>query len=148
MILTKLSNFPKRVDKDFFFGIISGNMPRHVGVWRSVQFMIRNYCRPIQLRDVVRISGMSRRGLLQAFDRHMGLKPMQIVRRARIERAKRLLLEKDLLLKEIAGRCGYRSENTFCVSFQRAVGMPPKKFQRHFLLKIRKIYTCAHNQSL
>jgi AraC-like DNA-binding protein len=73
---------------------------------------------------------MSRRGFNAAFEKQIGIYPGAVLRRIRLEYAKQLLTERDMTLREIARRCGYRSQNTFCVAFQRALGMAPKQFQR------------------
>jgi transcriptional regulator GlxA family with amidase domain len=73
---------------------------------------------------------MSRSGIARAFGKHTGVSPGLIIRRARIEFAKRLLIEKDLPLKSIAALTGFSSENTFCIAFQRTTGLAPKKYQR------------------
>jgi transcriptional regulator GlxA family with amidase domain len=104
----------------------------HNAVRRSLHFMAQNYWRPIQLNDLVVASGMSRRGFLKAFLRHTGTTPGAAMRRTRIERAKRLLTDYDLTLQVIAKRCGFRSDNTFCIAFTKATGMAPKRFQRQF----------------
>jgi transcriptional regulator GlxA family with amidase domain len=108
----------------------------HKAVSRSLQFMAQNYTRPIQLGDVVVASGMSRRGFLKAFIRHVGRTPGSFMRQARIEFAKRLLIELDLPLKTIVPIIGFRSENTFCIAFNRATGMAPKQFQRQAWLSV------------
>jgi len=106
------------------------NASGYKAVSRSLEFMAQNYTRPIQLGDVVAASGMSRRGFVKAFSRHVGHAPGSFMRQARIEFAKRLLIEQDLPLKAIATIIGFRSENTFCIAFHRAIGMAPKRFQR------------------
>jgi AraC-like DNA-binding protein len=116
------------------------SVTNHNGVARSLRFLAQNYWRPIQLDDLVMISGMSRRGLIKAFHMHLGFSPGSVLRQVRIERAKRILVERDLTLKDVAKHCGYRSENTFCIAFQRATGMAPKKFQRNAWLTIYRIY--------
>jgi AraC-like DNA-binding protein len=115
----------------------------HNGIARSLRFLARNYWRPIQLDDLVMISGMSPRGLAKAFHMHLGLSPGSVLRHVRIERAKRILIESDLTLKEIANECGYRSENTLCIAFHRATGMAPKQFQRDAWLSIYRTYRQA-----
>lgn len=102
----------------------------HEGISRSLQFMAQHYTRPIRIKDVVIISGMSRRGFMKAFSQHVGRTPGSFIRQARIEFAKRLLTEQDLPLKTIAEITGFRSQNTFCIAFSRATGMAPKKYQR------------------
>jgi len=106
------------------------NASNHPALVQSLQFMARNYARPIRLGDIVKVSGMSQRGFVKAFSRHVGCTPGSYIRQARIEFAKRLLVEQDLPLKTIATITGFRSENTFCIAFHRATGMAPKKFQR------------------
>lgn len=113
----------------------------HAGIGKGLDFMAKNFSEPIQLEDIVEVSGLSRRGFLKAFRRNLGVNPGAVLRQARIEYAKRLLTERDLVLKQIAKQCGYRSENTFCVAFQRSVGMPPKKYQRQYLLEV-----CRHQR--
>jgi len=113
----------------------------HRMVRRSIRFIAQNFCRPIQVADMASASGMSRRGFLKAFRKHVGLNPGKILRHARIEYAKRLLTEHDLPLRSIAGECGYRSQNTFCVAFQRTTGMSPKQFQRQTWLDTWRNYS-------
>lgn len=113
-------------------GLIAG--PNHPRIGRCIAFLIQNFQEPIQLNDLVKLSGMSRRGFCKAFHRCAGMNPGAVLRHLRVEHAKRLLVEHDLLLKQVAKLCGYRSENTFCVAFQRAVGISPKKFQRERLI--------------
>ena len=121
------------------------NTSNHKAVFRSLQFMAQNYTRPIQLSDVVVASGMSRRGFMKAFSRHVGHTPGSLMRQARIEFAKRLLIEQDLPLKTIAAVIGFRSENTFCIAFTRATGTAPKKFQRQAWLSA---YRAAGSQPI
>jgi transcriptional regulator GlxA family with amidase domain len=119
------------------------SVTNHSGVARSLRFMAKNYWRPIQIDDLVMASGMSRRGLAKAFNMHVGLGPGSVLRCIRIESAKQLLLAHDLPLKTIANLCGFRSENTFCIAFQRTTRMAPKKFQRHAWLATCRIFRQA-----
>lgn len=115
-------------------GFSVGRGVAHKGLARSLEYIATNYRKTVMLKDVVAVSGMSRRGLIKAFNRHVGKPPGSLIRQMRIEYSKRLLLTKDLPLKCIARQTGFRSENTFCVAFQRATGMAPKKYQRSALL--------------
>ena len=47
----------------------------------------------------------------------------------RIEEARSLLIESNLLLKEIAQRCGYANAAHFTRSFQAATGLAPQQFR-------------------
>jgi AraC-like DNA-binding protein len=79
---------------------------------------------------------------------HLGCSPGSILRHARIECAKQILVERDLTLKDIAKRCGYRSENTLCIAFQRATGMAPKQFQRDAWMTTYRFYRQAEANSI
>lgn len=120
----------------------------NVRVNKSLEFLAEHFCRPIQLKDMVAKSGMSRRGFCKAFLAHVGANPGRILRQVRLEYAKRLLMVQDLTLKEIASQCGFRSVNSFCVAFQRTMGIPPKKFQKQYLLNVCRFYRNDGNQTL
>jgi transcriptional regulator GlxA family with amidase domain len=75
---------------------------------------------------------MSRSGLHQAFLDHIGRPPGSELHRARIETAKKLLLQSKMKLDEIAEKSGYQSANSFWVAFRQATGMSPKKYQKQF----------------
>lgn len=51
------------------------------------------------------------------------------IRLLRIEKAKRLLENKNLPLAEIASECGFKDYNYFITVFKRMVGVSPKKYQ-------------------
>lgn len=102
----------------------------HRGINRSLRLLTKIPTRPVQMAELVQTSGLSRRGFLKAFKKHIGLRPVQALRRVRIAHAKRLLVECDLELHEIAERCGYSSANTFWIAFRRETGLAPKRFQR------------------
>ena len=108
----------------------------HTGVKKSLKFIGKNFSLPIQMKHLVKVSGMSRRGFQKAFKKNLGANPGSFLRSVRVEQAKRLLVEQDLALKQIAPLCGFRSENTFCVAFSREMKTSPKKFQRQYWLTV------------
>lgn len=120
----------------------------HPAIDRCLGFMAQNFHQPIQLHDLVIVSGMSRRGFCNAFHRCLGANPGAFLRQLRIEHAKRLLTEYDLLLKQVARQCGFRSENTFCVAFQQATKTSPKKFQREYWLAIYRNRQTGENPAM
>jgi AraC-like DNA-binding protein len=62
--------------------------------------------------------------------RHFGAKPMAMVTRLRMERARQLLRETDEPLKRIADWVGYRNEFAFSTAFKRFAGLSPRDFRR------------------
>ena len=110
-------------------------MPQHKRVAQCLVFIARNRTRAIQVKDLIRISAMSRRGLHKAFKRHLGRTPGKELEIARIERSKKLIVEAGLKSDELAAVCGYRSVNTFYVAFKRVVGMSPGDFWKQHSLR-------------
>jgi LacI family transcriptional regulator len=101
----------------------------HPGVSRSLRFICDHAHEPITVRALAGLSGMSRRGLHQAFLDQIHRTPGQEIRRLRLERAKKMLSESKHKIETIAEMCGYHSANSFGISFKNAMGMAPKKFR-------------------
>ncbi|HLX72905.1 MAG TPA: helix-turn-helix domain-containing protein, partial [Verrucomicrobiae bacterium] len=104
----------------------------HPGVARSLRYIWENCHKPISVKDLLPVAGMSRSGLHQAFLEHVGRPPGSELHRARIEKAKRLLAQVDLKLDAVAQMSGYHSANSFWVAFKQATGISPKQYQKQF----------------
>ena len=101
----------------------------HPGVARSLRFIWEHFHEPISIKDLVGVAAMSRRGLHNAFLEHVGRTPGEELHRVRIERGKELLRETGHKIETLAGMCGYRSPNSFCVAFKQTTGLSPKQFR-------------------
>ncbi|HTV40825.1 MAG TPA: helix-turn-helix transcriptional regulator [Candidatus Sulfotelmatobacter sp.] len=100
-------------------------------LYQILNFLTQHCYEPIGIEDLARASNLSRRGLHKAFRRYIGQSPGRALRRMRIERAKGLLANSNLNQKIIAEVCGYRSLNSFWVSFRAIVGQSPGEFRCH-----------------
>ena len=107
----------------------SGAAIEHEAVARSLQFLQTRWQEPIKVSDLVRVSAMSRRGFLKAFERHTGLRPKLELSRLRLDHARRLLAETELPLARIAARCGYQSANSLLVAFKRENKLTPRQYR-------------------
>lgn len=102
----------------------------HAGIAGSLDFIFKNHQSPVNITDLVRVARMSRRGFLKAFVKHTGGTPGRMLRAVRVEHAKVLLLCSLNGPESIALHCGFRSLNSFMVSFKRDVGIAPIQFRR------------------
>ncbi|WP_201753938.1 AraC family transcriptional regulator [Micromonospora rubida] len=75
--------------------------------------------------------GVSVRHLNETVPRATGATPAQLIRRARVLEAKRLLAQTDLTVARIAARLGFADAPYFCRFFRREVGDTPGGFRRH-----------------
>ena len=102
-------------------------------VARALKFMITECHRPIKVGDIVDASHTSRRTLTRQFQRVRGRSVTDELTRIRIGRVKRLLVESDLLIKEIAASSGYSSVNRLCECFRREEGITPQEFRKKYM---------------
>ena len=102
---------------------------KHPGVARCLRYIWEHSHEPITIKNLVGVSGMSRRGMHKAFLEHLGRTPGQELQRVRIDRAKKLLVESSQKIETIAHMCGYQSINSFCVAFKRVTGTSAKRYR-------------------
>ena len=74
--------------------------------------------------------GVGARHLSRLFERHVGARPTQVARTARVQRAKRLLSGTDLPLIEVAMQAGFGSLRRFNAVFAEVYGRPPSQIRR------------------
>jgi AraC-like DNA-binding protein len=67
--------------------------------------------------------------LRHGFKRAFGCSPRDMMLRLRIQHAKNLLLETNLSIKEIAGRCGYQRQHEFARAFRQHAGAAPTSWR-------------------
>jgi LacI family transcriptional regulator len=84
----------------------------------------------IYVADVVRRLSIARRTLEQRFVRLIGRTPAAEIRRVRIEEAKRLLIESDRSVADVARATGFSQQDLFSRTFRRSVGLPPSEYRR------------------
>lgn len=82
------------------------------------------------LAALARECGVSVRHFSRLFRNTTGQTLGDYTARLRVERAKALLAESRLLVKEVAFRCGFDSAAAFSAAFRRMVGVTPRQFRR------------------
>jgi LacI family transcriptional regulator len=97
---------------------------------RALHFIRDHAGEPIRVADLVRVSTLSRRTLEHRFHRTLGRSPAREIRRVKLERVKRLLIETDWPMPEIAARTGFNHHEVMIRSFAREFGSPPGRFRR------------------
>ena len=102
---------------------------RHVAVARALRFIWDHYAESITTDNILAHVGMSKVGLYNAFDRHLGRSPGQELRRKRMQHAQKLLHTTDLKLAAIAKQIGYGSDIAFCNAFKRMFEMTPQQYR-------------------
>ena len=82
------------------------------------------------VRELAELCGVSPRHLLRLYRNLTGESVIAQIARAQADRARRLLADSDLPIKEIAARLGFSSPGSFSTAFRRATGVSPRDFRQ------------------
>lgn len=82
-----------------------------------------------ELAELARLAGVTPEHLARSFRRHQGCTLGEYVRRARVERARRALVEGDRPLAEIALELGFFDQSHFTRTFKAHVGCTPGAYR-------------------
>ena len=104
------------------------------GALRAIHEAMRRMADPAQdtvrLTDLARGLGVSYTWFRRMFAHHTGLSPHQYRLQLRVGRARTLLSETALTVKEVAFRSGFESEQYFCRLFRKKTGVSPGEWRR------------------
>jgi LacI family transcriptional regulator, galactose operon repressor len=96
----------------------------------ALDFLQTHAAEPIGIEDLVSQIGLSRRTLEIRFRKIIGRTPHEELRRLRLVRAKRLLLETDHSISKIAFAAGFCSPTHLSQTFHKQTGMTPSQYRR------------------
>ena len=104
------------------------------GLAGAVQHLQRDHAEPLTVANLARLAGLSVSAFERACRRTFGLTPGQLITRARLDAATRLL-EGDLPVARVAVEVGYFDHSAFTRAFRTAVGLTPSEYRR---LRVKK----------
>lgn len=105
---------------------------------RAVRYLHEHFAHPLTLRELSRTLGVSERHLRACVQQALGQSPPRYLIRYRVERAKDLIAHRELALKDVAARTGFKSIHHFTRTFTRLVGVPPAAWRRAYHDGIRR----------
>lgn len=108
---------------------LPGRGPERESIRRALDLADTGVGDPLTVPDLARAAGMSPFHFSREFKRETGHTPRAYLRRARLERAKRLLAADDRPVTEVALECGFCSASHLATSFARAFRMPPSRYR-------------------
>jgi AraC family transcriptional regulator len=82
------------------------------------------------IAELAALCGLSPRQLIRLFKRTTGSTLHGYVEQVRLERARALLADTALPLKEISARLGFAAPSSFSIAFRRAAGISPRDWRR------------------
>lgn len=100
------------------------------------QYMVEHAYDPHSIREVVAHAGILSNTARRTFRKLTGTSPMSFILKLRIEKAKDMLRDTDLPIKEIAKQVGFSSYDSFGNSFQKQVGSSAFSYRKNIRAKL------------
>jgi transcriptional regulator GlxA family with amidase domain len=100
---------------------------------RAIAFIHENAHRDIGVSDIASAINVTPRSVQYTFRRHLGVTPLEYLRRVRLDRAHRDLQAADPAVDtvmEIAGRWRFGHPGRFSMAYKEAFGHPPSRTLR------------------
>ena len=95
-------------------------------------FVLAHLGEPLSVEKLAEQVGMSSRTLSRWCRKHLDESPAQLVRRLRLDEARRLLEETNLPLKDVTARTGLGDPSTLWRIFMHDLGVTPAEYRQRF----------------
>ena len=105
-------------------------------VQEAVRYIRHHYAEDISVSDIAEHIGISQSWLTKRFKQECGTNIVGYLLDVRIERAKALLAQTDMLIQMIACATGFDNPGYFISVFRRAAGMTPKAYREQAAQKM------------
>lgn len=96
---------------------------------KAIHYIRENIHKPMQVEEVARVVGTSRRSLERRFSEALGHTPAKEIQNCRFSLAKKLLRETDLSVADVAYSSGYCSNEYMIRVFKQTVQLTPLKYR-------------------
>ena len=97
---------------------------------RVMQFVEENLSNSdASVGDMAAVAATSRSGLQRKLKQAMGITPQDLLREARIKKARQLLRQSDKTVAEVAYACGFTDPKYFSRCFKQSVGQSPTDYK-------------------
>jgi len=95
-----------------------------------IQYIDSNITNRIEITELSRITRWSSQHFIRVFTQFIGNTPYQYILNKKMEKAKVLITETDISMKDIAFELGFQSYGNFCKLFKRVTGKNPDEFRK------------------
>jgi LacI family transcriptional regulator len=96
----------------------------------ALRYIREHACDPCSVVDILEHIPVGRRWLERQFVQKLGRTPHDEIIRVRMEMARRLLMQSDESLPQIAGRCGFTAVQNFSRAFRDSLGVTPAAYRK------------------
>lgn len=93
------------------------------------EYIRTNFASPIKIAELCGVAKLSVSQLERHCKQLFGLTPQQLIQKARLGEASRLLLKTQLPITDVALQCGYTDHSAFSRKFRSLTGLAPSHFR-------------------
>lgn len=98
---------------------------------QAKQFIEEHYATALSIEQLAQMTKLSPKYFVDLFKRKYGRSAMEYAAELRMKEAKRLMMQADLKLREIAHRVGYSDEFYFSRKFKKEIGVSPSVYMNY-----------------
>jgi len=99
---------------------------------KAAKFINSNIDKNLKLQEISRISYLSYKYFSELFKKEMGICFSKYIIKIRTKKAKSLLKNDLLSIKEISYKVGYKHVSNFNHEFRKQTGLSPTKYRNYF----------------
>ncbi|MDQ1909054.1 AraC family transcriptional regulator [Paenibacillus sp. GD4] len=96
------------------------------------EYMEQHYDRNISLSEMAGAAGISHQYLCRIFKQTMQMTPTAYLTKLRLQKAKELLLERDVTITQAGRSVGFWDTSYFCAVFKQHEGITPLDYKRNY----------------
>jgi AraC-like DNA-binding protein len=93
------------------------------------KFIDENYHRNIKAEELGKLIGINQNKIRKEFKAQYHLTVSDYMAELRMLKAKKLIIDKEMMIKEIAIECGYEYVQNFTRAFKKKFGISPEKLR-------------------
>lgn len=97
-----------------------------------VDYIRKNYAQTISIEELAGLSCLSVSALERRFKKYLGKTPNQFLNKIRLENARRLLIETNAPILEVAYQCGFTEHSYFSKQFKAQFGLMPSALREQY----------------
>jgi len=135
----EIANLTSAEDMHFFVArnlaeiaslICSMNTGPSIAIRKAISYINDNYTNRISLQEVAQYTCLSPNYLSQLFKQETGKSFLEYMTQCRVEAAKKLLVQSNLTISEIAFKLGYDMPSYFSEVFKKSEGITPSQYRK------------------
>lgn len=93
------------------------------------KFLDENYHKNLKIEEISKIIGINPNKLRKEFKEHYQTTIVDYISELRMLKAKKMIINKEIMIKEIAIECGYEYVQNFTRAFKKKFGVSPEKLR-------------------